>query len=434
MLLVDPFISTLGLVVLTGAGLGFVVYFASRLGVISAALSAVVLRIAVGAWILETGGLGRSDAGFYDMLGRQLAIAWQGLGDAPTIPGDRLGWPALLAVEYTAFGHVPLAGVLVNALAAGLCVCLVASVAGQIGGRRAQRPAAWLMALWPSGVVWGSLLVRESLVMLCLALACWAVVKMDAGFVRKGLLALVASAFGLALLRLGLVGYVLVGLPAILLVWRRVGHRIVRRPSVARYGVMVVASAALAMLALQLATRGGFGGVALSEERVATVSEALDTGATGFGQAGVAAITGIGSLLIRPLLILVGPFPWQASSPALLIAALEGLGWAALWMFAFRGLGVAARRRAGEVLLIGAVLLAAYLALVATNFGLIVRLRALLLPAVIPAAAIAIAHVSPRLGVHARSREATISRPLAAAIKGFSSEAEAQPTRTEHTP
>jgi hypothetical protein len=130
------------------------------------------------------------------------------------------------------------------------------------------------------------------------------------------------------------------------------------------------------------------------DTRREVVAEALDAGATSFTAAGVTA----DNPLWQFVNVAVGPLPMAWRNLPLLLAGFDAVLWIALWALAVLGYRYTTTSRWGVVLsVVPALALLVYLSISLTNFGLIMRLRALGLPFLAPLAAVGIALLIERL-------------------------------------
>jgi tetratricopeptide (TPR) repeat protein len=137
------------------------------------ALLAVVLQWAAGLDLaalapLQLGPVGgyrfwvlASDSAWYHKAALRLLAAWQdGTGfRRPT----EFTYIVLAGSSYFVFGPNPLNAVLWNALFGSLTVVAGYRIAARLAGPSAARPAAILIALWPSAVLWSSVLLKDAL-------------------------------------------------------------------------------------------------------------------------------------------------------------------------------------------------------------------------------------------------------------------------------
>jgi tetratricopeptide (TPR) repeat protein len=110
-------------------------------------------------WILAP------DASWHHVSALQAVQAWRDGTELPTGTGP--DYFIMIALIYVAFGPHPLNAVLWNALFGAIAVVAGYRIATRVAGASAARPSAILIALWPSGVLWSTQLLKDPL---CLAL------------------------------------------------------------------------------------------------------------------------------------------------------------------------------------------------------------------------------------------------------------------------
>ena len=187
----DPSAALLAVILLVTVSFGVLVMLGRVHGVAIIACLAFALRALRGVDVQLSGYA--SDAAQYDYFGQELARYWQHVGPDPGAWLGKDGFPTVLAIIYTILGHAPEVGYLVNALAGGLTVLVVAAIVAQMGWLPAIKPAAWLVALWPVGVLWGGLLLREAIVTLLLAVGLWGTVRLYKQHYLPGIAAVLAA-------------------------------------------------------------------------------------------------------------------------------------------------------------------------------------------------------------------------------------------------
>lgn len=378
----DPSAALLAVILLVTVSFGVLVMLGRVHGVAIIACLAFALRAIRGVDVQLSGYA--SDAAQYDYFGQELARYWQHVGPDPGAWLGKDGFPTVLAIIYTILGHAPEVGYLVNALAGGLTVLVVASIVAQMGWLPAIKPAAWLVALWPVGVLWGGLLLREAIVTLLLAVGLWGTVRLYKQHYLPGIAAVLASGILMVPMRGGLAFLILVGMPVTAALAANVRVRL--RPSTIFFAIV---AAGIAFVALQFLAEY-FDGTRYFEYR-ADVSQEQNTGNSSFNQAGLgtgAVDPSLRGHAIRSVLTAFGPFPWQLTNPSLALAGIDALLWVGIWALC----AVATRRlktRAEAVLFIlPTAALIVYLAANSSNFGLIIRLRGLAIVLVAPLAAL----------------------------------------------
>ena len=382
----DPLRQALGLATIAVLACHLILYASRRAGkgirflAIASFMGHAVFSI--GIWYLAP-SLIAGDVAVYEA---------QALGGQEARAGKE-GFSFLLEGVYRALGHTPTAGLLLNALAMGLLVIVVARTAGRLGNRRGAIAAAVMAVLLPTFIWWGSQLLREAAMWLLIALAADAAVA------------------------IALDG----------LTWRRAGWllflclpMLTIRASVAAVVVVFLALGLVLASAprpgdhlRRVATIGGAIGLAiflfprfealqsLEEQDSASIVYArnyLASANTGFGDQAAPTTSGlIGQLPSALPLVMFGPLPWQLASTEL-VAVADTLAWWFVIFWGARGFGPLYRRfgRASWVLFVPAVALVGVLALTLANFGIMIRMRAMIVVLLLPYAAAGLAIAAER--------------------------------------
>jgi hypothetical protein len=94
-----------------------------------------------------------------------------------TEPGLWVGLPSLVVAKL--FGYTPLTALSLNAICAALASLVAYDVVRRWSGRGQARVATAWFAFWPSWILWSSVLLKESLVLLLLVLSVRCVVALD---------------------------------------------------------------------------------------------------------------------------------------------------------------------------------------------------------------------------------------------------------------
>ena len=319
------------------------------------------------------------------------------------------GFPIVLGMLYRAIGHAPAAGIVMNAILTGLLVVVLARAAGKLGDERAAVMAAGMAVVVPSFVWWGLQLLREPAIWLALALAVDTAlsIALDRLTFRRGA-GMVVLLIVMLPLRAPIAAVIALPLGLSLLLARapRPGDRF-------RRAAMIVGGAVLAvflfprMAALQsLETK--------DTASIVHTRNSLAKADTGFGDPTDATTTAlVGQLPYTLPLVTFGPLPWQLPSSGL-PAVADTLAWWFVLFWAIRGLGPLRRRfgRASWVLLIPAGALMVILALTLANFGIVIRMRAMVIVVLLPYAAVglaAVGEVRARVPAFGVPREAALS-------------------------
>lgn len=398
----DPVTQVLSVSTFIAVGSFVVLSWGYRIGVVAPVVVALVSRLAYGLGQYAIGGIGENDGLSYDAQAVAIAQHWNGLGPPVELVTGKEAFPTLLAFLYNTFGHLPELGIIVNCVAAAALPIVMVLICRALGWYQAERYAAWIVVLWPALFLWGPLLLRESLIMLTLAVALLGTVRARE---RKldGLLMLLASALLLIGLRGGLGYMVAIVLPACLAleaVLSRSMRVATRATAIAVLGVGLVVAASVITPAVESADY-------FDADRQARVATALDTGSTSFSQAGEGFTGGLSNLPS----IMFGPFPWQVTSPGLLIAGIDAVLWLLVWLFAVRGVLSLRVKAASVYCWLPTLGLLYYMSSAATNFGLIMRMRALGVPFIAPLAAVGIAVFLERRRQLRRSTAHSVGAP-----------------------
>ena len=278
----DPLASSLAMLVVGGLSVAMFLTFGRRHGVVLIATLAFAVRVLRGIQVQVTGDV--SDGISYDAFGVALSRFWSDTGPDPGTWLGKDGFPALLGVIYTNVGHAPEVGYLLNAFAGGLAVLVVAATTAQMGWLTAVRPAAWIVALWPIGIVWGGMLLRESIVTLLLAVGLWGAVRLYKLHVASGTVAILGAGVAMIFMRGGLAFLLLVGMPLVAVVVTNVRGR----ASPGRW-LLAIGAGAVAVLAISVLS-GYFEGGRYFEYR-AEVSQEQNSGTSSFSESGMSRST-----------------------------------------------------------------------------------------------------------------------------------------------
>lgn len=348
-----------------------------------ALIGAYLVHFAAAIAIYAVWGLWAPDARGYDQKAQEQVAFWAGTSSvAPGNTVGKEGFTLILAQVYQAMGHYPILGIMLNVTVCALTVPVIASAADRMGlsGRR----SAWLAALFPPMVLWGGLLLRESLIWLAIAIVARSLVGLSirTTFVDIGCLAL------------GLIGLLwLRGTAAILVGTAGLLTLIVirRRPGPAVIGLLLAGF----IVATPLAARIGQITGAYNLDKINMSRTELTLADSGF--AAVSYSDPLGALKALPTMIprtLAGPYPWEWAGMNPLFA-FDAVAWLLLLFWIARGL-VRTERRVALVLVGPAVAILLALAVTSGNYGTLQRLRLLSGIMLIPLAAAGIATAKPQ--------------------------------------
>ncbi len=355
-------------------GLALVLMVGSRFKVVAPAVFSYVIVVIAALVRYAQFGLDAPDAVYYDQIAAAMA---QGEASA-AISAGKEGLSQTLALVYSVFGHDPVYGLWLNAIACALVVAMMGGIAQRLG--MPIKSASWIAAVYPAFIVWGTLLLREAMVWLCLAVLIFAVAGIVKGVGKAGWnVALLIVAFVALLAFRGSIGIAVLvaSLAAIVLSRRRD-----RKQEVLTYAVVALVLVVAYATPLSAQIEGIF--ERYTFERLEISREALQrTGDTGFSTGSGAPFLVAISVLPR---VLAGPFIWEINTvgPA---GVIEGALWLILLVLAIRGWARLSERRSANVLIIPALVLIYVLAMTSGNYGTMIRLRTQVAVLLIPLAA-----------------------------------------------
>lgn len=309
---------------------------------------------------------------------------------------------------YGLIGHYPFLGVILCVGMSALLVPVIASTARVLG--ISAMTAAWLTALFPPLLLWGSLLLREAPSWLMLAVAIRALAGLSVGARRPVLhwttillaLLVLLSIRGTAAILLGAAALITVSLTGRQRVW----------PLLLGVIVALIAGADVLQSAQEIV--GGYDLETVNRQREALSRDAR----TSFE---VTTISGFGGLLRASPLLLVrgafGPLPWEMPSVGLLLS-LDAFLWWGLLALAIAGFRVLPARRALLGIALPAVSLLLVLSLTSGNYGTMTRLRTQVAVIIMPLAAAGLHALLARLRGRSGVERALDVSPAAPARPG----------------
>ena len=318
------------------------------------------------------------DSGSYDAGGHQLALKWS--GEPITLAymsraASGYGWVYFVGSVYYVVGRNQLFVQFLNGLIGGLTVLVIYTIGARLFDRAAARWAALFMAFFPQVVFWSTGMYKDPPILLCIALAMYAVLRLRERLSLPMVALFVASEVALITLRFYIAYFVLFAALATFVFAQR--HGVMR---------MVVTYALLLGFlfgALNIAVRRE----TLEQQATYMTLERLQTtredqamwGRSGFGQE-YDVSTPAGALSALPtglVYLLFAPFPWAVSGLRQALAVPETLVWYALMPAFVRGLTFAVRRQLRTMLpiLVFAVSLTVAYALMQGNVGTAYRQR-----------------------------------------------------------
>ena len=312
------------------------------------------------------------DALDYHAEAFSLTKEWRGSGTEVDISTGKEGFYYLLAGAYWLLGPHPIAGLVINAACAAALIPVTFVMTTRLFGAAAARWVPALLTITPAFLVWPSQLLRESPILLLIALAGASAVSLTARLRALPIATLVTALILLFSFRSSvaalMAGGLLVGIGLGL---RRLWIGLSLQAVVLAVLAILVVGFGLGYTGFQLASQTD-----LQDVQVFRAATARDTGSS-FGAAEFSSIGAAAATMpIGLARVVLGPLPWEIGlrqAPAL----LDGIVMWALFVPLVIGIREGWRRR-GRTLLplfFPAVLLAALLAVVIGNYGLLLRER-----------------------------------------------------------
>jgi 4-amino-4-deoxy-L-arabinose transferase-like glycosyltransferase len=318
------------------------------------------------------------DSGSYDGAGHQLALKWSG---EPITSVYMLravsgyGWVYFVGSIYFVLGRNQLFVQFLNGLMGGLTVLVIYAIAARLFDRSTARWAALFMAFFPQVVFWSTGMYKDPLILLCIALAMYAVVRLREGFSLSMVALFVASEVALITLRFYIAYFVLFAALATFVFAQRRG---LMRMMVT-YGLLLGLLFGALGIAVQRDTLERQTTYMTLERLQTTREDQAMWGQSGFGRE-YDVSTPAGALSALPtglVYLLFAPFPWAVSGIRQALAMPETLVWYALMPAFVRGVAFAVKRKFRAVLpiLVFAVSLTLAYALMQGNVGTAYRQR-----------------------------------------------------------
>lgn len=318
------------------------------------------------------------DSGTYDFGGQQIALHWSGEGVTNTYLSRGVsgyGWVYFVGAIYFVFGRNQLLVQLLNGLMGGLTMLVIYAITARLFDRAAARWAALFMAFFPQMVFWSTGMYKDAAILLSIALAMYAVLRLREGLSPSMIALFVAAEVALVTLRFYIAYFVLfAALGTLVFTHRRGVARLV-----VTYGLLVAALFG----ALNVAVKREM----LERQSTYTTLERIQTtradqamwGLSRFGQEYDVSTPG-GALQALPVglvYLLFAPFPWGVSGLRQTLTVPETLVWYALMPAFIRGISFALRRQFRAVLpiLVFALSLTFAYALMQGNVGTAYRQR-----------------------------------------------------------
>lgn len=328
-----------------------------------------------------------ADEGTFDDNGQVFYLFLR--GDLPFSIGSKLGahdevaYPYLVGALYYAFGLSKFLPLLVNCAAGAALIYPVHAMAGRFGGRSAARRAAFLVAFFPSLVLWSALMVRDVWALLFIAGALYYADRIRRQFAFRELAGLLGCAAALSFFR----SYIAIIVISAIAAGLALGRRSVPK---------AVFTGATVMVLLILALRVGAVNDALLDradfQSLAQIRQYNAMGSTGAGSLGMADVStptaALSYLPVGLLYFYCSPLPWQVGSPRQVLSLVDLLLWYSCLPTVVYGMSWLLRHRTRAVLplLFAVIGISVLYALVEGNIGIIFRHRAQI---VVPLCAVA---------------------------------------------
>jgi len=348
----------------------------------------LLLRVLVGGLIyrFELQGFFGGDAFTYDAYGYLLARSWQYgsvFAEEWFTAGGGGGWGMiyLVAAIYTVVGRNMLAVQFFNAVAGAATTPVIFLCAQHIFRNiKVSRTAAYLVALYPSLILWSSQGLKDGPIIFLLALSMLATLKLGEKLSLKYFVILVSALFGILALRF----YIFYMLVAAIGGTFILGTKAFSAQSLVRQFVIVVGMGlALTFLGVSQTASVQFDNYANLQAVQHSRATQSRLATSGYGE-DVDVSTTSGALTAIPvglIYLLFAPFPWQLLNLRQSITLPEMIVWWGAFPLFILGLWFTIKYRLRQVLpiLIFTVMLTLAYALVQGNIGTAYRQRSQLL-------------------------------------------------------
>jgi 4-amino-4-deoxy-L-arabinose transferase-like glycosyltransferase len=318
------------------------------------------------------------DSGSYDSGGHQLSLKWSGEPITTAYMSTAVsgfGWVYFVGAIYYLFGRNQLLVQLLNGLIGGLTVLVIYAIAARLFDRSSARWAALFMAFFPQMVFWSTGMYKDPAVLLCIAVAIYAVVGLRDRLSLSRVGMFVVAEMVLITLRFYVAYFVtFAALATFVFTQRRGAVRMIF--TYALLGALLFGALNVAVKRETLEQQATY----LTFERLqVTREDQAMWGRSGFGQE-YDVSTPAGALATLPVglvYLLFAPFPWAVSGLRQALVVPETLVWYTLMPAFVRGLAYGLRRQFRAVLpiVVFAVSLTLAYALMQGNIGTAYRQR-----------------------------------------------------------
>ena len=348
----------------------------------------LLLRVMVGGLIyrFELQAFFGGDALTYDAYGFLLARSWQYgsvFADEWFTAGGGGGWGMLYVVAaiYTLVGRNMLAVQFFNAVCGAATTPIIFLCAQHIfGNAKVSRVSAYLVALYPSLILWSSQGLKDGPIIFLLAISMLATLKLGEKLSIKYFLILIGALLGILSLRF----YIFYMLVAAILGSFLVGTRSFSAQSLVRQFVIIIGiGIAMTYVGVSRTATVQFENYANLKAVQSSRTTQSRLASTGFAN-DVDVTTTSGALSAIPvglIYLLFAPFPWQLLNLRQSITLPEMIIWWGAFPLSILGLWFAVKYRLRQVLpiLIFTTMLTLAYALVQGNVGTAYRQRSQLL-------------------------------------------------------
>jgi len=360
------------------------------------------------------------DSATYDSEGDLLARRWHGENTTTVLTQaiSGYGFVYYVASIYYVFGRNQLLLQLLNATIGALTVVVVYAIAWRLFGSAVARWSALFTAFFPQMVFWSAGMYKDPAVLLCIAVAIFAVLRLSESF-SPGMAALLGlAALGLLTLRFYIFYFVALGAIATFTFGMRGGKL---GPRLLSYGLVCAALFGAFSFAVKKETLAVQSSYMTFEQVQVTRDDQATWGNSAFG-AGYDVTTPLGALQALPVglvYLLFAPFPWAISGLRQALTLPETLVWYALMPAFVRGIVYSVRHRLRDVLpiLVFMVTLTFAYALMQGNVGTAYRQRTQVTMFFFVFMAVGIVLKSPRTAQQgSQARAAATNTPVTAVV------------------
>jgi hypothetical protein len=331
----------------------------------------------------------------YDATAQAIVHHWNAALPFPLVPHGKEGFYYMLAGLYWVFGLHASAGLAVNAALAAAIVPVMTDTTHRLFGRAAARYAAPLVVVLPGLFLWTSQLMREAGMLLLLAVALNAAVRLTER-VSFGALSVFTAALILAFTFRAPVALIVAGG---LVAGVAIGHD--ELASGLWTGLSVLILVVTVMLGSGLGYSGYQTAVSVNLDQANIVRKDLAySAATGYAPETDISTTG-SALRYLPLgasAFLFGPFPWQIHGARQLPFVPDMVTWWLLLPSLWVGVRTSSRHigRRQFLMLLPALGTVVFMGLALGNFGTVVRERLQVLVLVVPLISLGLAERAAR--------------------------------------